>query len=173
MLTGYAMIHLANRKIEVDWGHLLVATLIVAACIWYLFDARDTSLRTSNLIFIQPGVAFAVILYLLILPQCFHQVVDGKTEPEDTNDEPGEEKQDLTLRQFLRVGSLAAAFGVFVYTMETIGFDIAAWLFVVVGLFIAGERRWWVLAVFPLVFTALVVYGYSLLIPYPFPTLII
>lgn len=167
------MIHIANRKIQVDWGHLLVATLIVAACVWYLFDARDTSLRTSNLIFIQPAVALAVILYLLILPQCFRQVVDSKTDTEDSGDEPGQEKQDLTLRQFLRVGSLAAAFGVFVFTMETIGFDVAAWLFVIVGLFIAGERRAWVLAVFPLVFAVLVVWGYAMLIPYPFPTLII
>ncbi|MEX0584920.1 MAG: tripartite tricarboxylate transporter TctB family protein [Natronospirillum sp.] len=167
------MIHIANRKIQVDWGHLLVATLIVAACVWYLFDARGTSLRTSNLIFIQPGVIFAIILYFLVLPQCFRVVTDGDVEPEETSDEPGEEKQDLTPRQFLRVASLAAAFGVFVFSMEAIGFDVAAWLFVTVGLFIAGERRAWVLAVFPLVFAALIVYGYSMLIPYPFPTLII
>jgi hypothetical protein len=163
------MSQISQRKIQVDWGHLLVATLIVIGCIWYLLDARDSSLRIGNLIFVQPAVIFAVILYVLILPQCFRWSDTGaSTSPDESNpDGP----QTLTLRQFLRVASLAAAFGLFIVGMETLGFDVSAWLFMIVGLFITGERRWWVLAVFPAVFAVLVVYGYDLLIPYSFPTM--
>lgn len=155
-----------SRKIKVDWGHIFVATLIVAFCVWYLLDTRDASLRISNLIFVQPGVIFAVILYLLILPQCFKRVEHTETPASAT-----ENQNDLTLIQLIRVASLAVAFGLFILGMNTLGFDVSAWLFMMAGLFIAGERRWWVLAVFPPLFTLFVVYGYDLLIPYSFPTM--
>jgi putative tricarboxylic transport membrane protein len=69
------------------------------------------------------------------------------------------------------VASLATAFGLFIVGMESLGFDVAAWLFMIVGLYISGEKRWWVLVLFPAVFAVLVVYGYDLLIPYSFPTM--
>ncbi|MEX1056155.1 MAG: tripartite tricarboxylate transporter TctB family protein [Natronospirillum sp.] len=167
------MSQITHHKVRIDWGHLFVVTLVVAACVWYLLDARGASLRITNLIFVQPAALFAVILYLLILPQCFHRVGGTPSRQEAETNEPGEERQNLTLRQFLRVTSLAVAFGVFVFSMETFGFDVSAWLFVTIGLFISGERRWWVLSFFPLIFTGLIVYGYSMLIPYPFPTSIL
>lgn len=158
-----------SRKFQIDWGHLLVATLIVGACIWYLLDTRGTSLRISNLIFVQPAVYLAIILYVLILPQCIR--IKSSSNLEQTPQNPGEES--LTWAQLLRVASLAVAFGLFIWGMEPLGFDVSSWLFMVVGLFIAGERRWWVLLGFPIIFTLLIVYGYDLLIPYSFPTLIL
>lgn len=176
------MIRIAGRRYEVEWGHLLVATLIIGACIWYLLDARGTSLNVQNLILVQPATIVAVLLYLLILPQCVHRVPE--TPPETVADPPGEPAEESTEKpsvrqavstgqELLRVGSLAAAFGVFVFSMESLGFDAAAWIFTAVGLFICGERRWLVLALFPPVFALLVVLGYQQLIPYPIPTLIL
>lgn len=158
-----------SRKLQIDWGHLLVATLILGACIWYLLDTRDTSLRISNLIFVQPAVYLAMILYVLILPQCvrFQSVQSDDTAPSK------ESQEALSWIQLARVASLAVAFGLFIWGMEPLGFDVSAWLFMVVGLFIAGERRWWVLLGFPILFTVFIVYGYDLLIPYSFPTMIL
>ncbi|MEH6354479.1 MAG: tripartite tricarboxylate transporter TctB family protein [Marinobacter sp.] len=163
------MIHLAGRKVLVEWGHLAVATLIAVTCLWYLQDARSASLRIANLILIQPGVIVAIILYLIVLPQCFHvfkeeEPITPKTEEEATKE------SSMTPAEFLRVASLAAAFGVFVFSLERFGFDLAAWLFMAVGLFICGERRWPVLAFFPPAFALIVVYGYQQLIPYPIET---
>lgn len=163
------MIHLAGRKVLVDWGHLAVATLIAIACLWYLQDARSTSLRIGNLILIQPGSIVAIILYLIVLPQCFHVSNEGAATAPKTEEETTEEPP-MTPAEFLKVASLAAAFGVFVFSLERFGFDLSAWLFVVVGLFICGERRWPVLAFFPPAFALIVVYGYQQLIPYPIET---
>lgn len=156
----------STRKFKIDWGHILVATLIVGFCIWYLLDTRDTSLRISNLIFVQPGVVLAIILYLLILPQCVQRIDSSSVNSDSTAT-----SADLTWVQLLRVASLAVAFGLFILGMETLGFDVSAWLFMIAGLFISGERRWWVLAVFPAALSILIVYGYALLIPYSFPTM--
>lgn len=162
------MIRVAGRTYEVDWGHLLVATLVVGVCIWYLADARSTSLNTQNLLLVQPATVLAVILYLLVLAQCVRRVADapgGAQEPSA--------KAASTLADLVRIAALAAAFGFFIFSLETLGFDVGAWIFVTVGLYICGERRPWVLAIFPLAFTVAVVLGYQQLLPYPIHTLIL
>ena len=160
-----------TRKIQIDWGHLFVATVIVAACVWYLLDTRDTSLRISNLIFVQPAVYFAVLLYVLILPQCVRWNASAEAKTVHPSAPPKEGEEPLSWRQLLRVAALAVAFGLFILGMEPLGFDVSAWLFMIVGLYISGEKRWWVLAIFPAIFTVVIVYGYDLLIPYSFPTM--
>lgn len=164
------IVRIANRVYKVDWAHLLVATLILGACIIYLIDARSTSLKIQNLILVQPATIVAVILYLLILPQCIRRVADTPAEISKAAAETTS-RHRLTPAEFLRVAALAAAFGFFVFTMEILGFDLSAWIFITIGLLICGERRLLVLIVLPLVFTFLVVLGYKKLIPYPFHTL--
>lgn len=165
---------IAGRRYEVDWGHLLVATLVVAVCVWYLFDARSVSLRPNNILFVQPATILAVLLYLLILPQCFRAISD---DPEAAV--AAEEAQTpgpggaATFGELMRVAALAAAFGFFAFSLETIGFDVATWIFTLVGLFVCGERRPLVLLIFPLVFTAAVILGYQMLVPYPITTTVL
>lgn len=166
------MVQIAGRRVAIDWGHLAVATLVLLWCLWYLYDARSASLKISNLILIQPGVIIACILYLLILPQCFRVQAGGREAvPGAASDSSPQTAADaLSLADFLRIGSLVGAFGVFIYGLEAIGFDVSAFLFILVGLFICGERRWWVLAVFPPVFAYLLVLGFTNLIPYRIET---
>jgi hypothetical protein len=166
------VVRIAGRAYTVDWGHLMVATLIVGSCIVYLIDARSTSLKTQNLILVQPATILAVVLYLLILPQCIRRVTGTPAEV-SVQTEKAASTPRITKAELLRVASLAAAFGFFVFSMEILGFDVGAWIFITIGLIICGEKRLLILALFPPVITVLLVLGYKQLLPYPIHTLIL
>lgn len=141
-------------RFEVQWGHLALLTLIAGVVIAYLLDARRVSLRTNNLLMIQPMALIALGLVATVVPQCFRRATKAR----------GESLSDLA-----RIAMLAAAFGAFTLSMERVGFDLATFGFMLVALFVCGERRWWVLLGFSAVFTLLLVLGYGALIPFPFP----
>jgi hypothetical protein len=161
-----------NRKIlgAVEWGHLLLLLLICGVVVAYLLDARATSLRTNNLLLVQPASILALILAAIVLPQCFRGKKDA-AEDEATGEATPAEKESW--RDLGKVAALAAAFGAFAISLETIGFDVATFIFVALGVYICGERRLWLIGVFSAVFTAAIVYGYQLLVPYPFPLLVL
>ena len=52
-----------------------------------------------------------------------------------------EEEEAEARRGLLRVLCLALAFGGFIAGLEDVGFDVSAWLFTLVALWIGGERR--------------------------------
>ena len=140
------------------WGHLLLLAVIGGTVLAYLLDARATSLRINNLLLVQPASILALILVVLVVPQCFRRV-----SPE-AEAQPAESLTDLG-----KVAALSAAFGAFVLALEPVGFDVATFAFMVVALFICGERRWWLNLGFSAVFTILLIYGYGAIIPFPFP----
>lgn len=148
---------------RVEWGHLALLAVIVTVVLSYLFDARGVSLNTNNLLLVQPAAVIAVVLALLVLPQ----VVVRRARDEDTA------KRWEERFKVLRVGALAAVFGVFVVFMERVGFDVATFAFTAIGLVICGERRIWLVIPFSAIFTVAVIYGYQLLVPYPFPLLVL
>jgi hypothetical protein len=149
----------------VDWGHLALLALICGVVIAYLLDARATSLRTNNLLLIQPAAILALVLAAIVLPQCFrrreHEAVTGTPASKDS------------WRDLGKVAALAAAFGAFALSLETVGFDVATFAFVALGIYICGERKLWLIALFSAVFTVGIVYGYQMLVPYPFPLLVL
>jgi hypothetical protein len=154
----------------VDWGHLLLLIFICGVVVAYLLDARAVSLKVSNLALIQPAAILALILAAMVLPQCFRR------PPEDDTAEGAEEKVEApkeTWRDLGKVAALAAAFGAFALSLEAAGFDVATFIFVALGLWICGERRYWVIGLYSAVFTVVIVYGYQLLVPYPFPLLVL
>lgn len=148
---------------SVDWGHLALLASICGVIIAYLLDARATSLKVNNLALVQPASIIALILAALVLPQCFKRRASG-TEDEDALLAPKDSWRDLG-----KVAALAASFGAFTMLMETVGFDVATFVFVALGIYICGERKLWVIALFSAIFTAVIVLGYQLLVPYPFP----
>jgi hypothetical protein len=145
-------------KLVVMWGHLALLAVIAGTVIYYLLDARGVSLRANNLLLVQPGSIVALILVALVLPQCFRRV-----------DPDAPEAQPTDFTELGKVGALAAAFGALVFSLETLGFDVGTFIFMVVGLFLCGERRWWVILPFSAIFTVGLIYGYGYLIPFPFP----
>lgn len=154
-----------DQRRSVQWGHLALLVIIGLISISYLLDARATSLKINNLLLVQPAVLLALGFIALILPQIFPKRSASELDDKDTR-----RQKHL---EIARVAVLAAAFGGFVFSLETIGFDAATFLFVAAGLYICGERRYWVIAAYSAVFTVLVVYGYQQLVPYPFPMLLL
>jgi hypothetical protein len=153
-------------SIEVDWGHLLLVLFIGGWIAAYLVDTRATSLSINNLLLVQPTAVIGLILCLVVLPQCFHRVDPARAMAIGPQAEAERRRE---LGELGKIALLAAAFGAFVTSLETVGFDVSCWLFTAVGLYICGERRWWVVLVFTTVFTLLLIYGYRAMIPFPFP----
>jgi hypothetical protein len=154
---------IGGTRYRIEWGHLLLLLFIAGTVTWYLFDARGRSLNINNLLLVQPTAILALILCAVVLRQCFVPIVSDEDEVT-----PEARREDL--RAVLKVAVMAGAFGLFAFSLETIGFDVAAWLFVAVGLYICGERRWLVLVLFPTLFTAALIYFFRALIPFPLPT---
>ncbi|HEV7264886.1 MAG TPA: hypothetical protein VGN83_08225 [Falsiroseomonas sp.] len=159
----------ARRRLHVDWGHLLVATAMAGGVVAYLLEARAVSLSTNNLLLVQPVALLALLLYLLVLPQCIR--FDAAPPAEETP--TGAAIRAEGGADLLRVAALAVCFGLFILGLETIGFDVSAWLFTLVALWIGGERRWPVLLLFPPVFAAAVILLFRLMMPYPMTTLLL
>lgn len=156
-------------KIQVQWGHLALLAVLGAVILGYLLDARATSLRTNNLILVQPVSILAMILLLLVLPQCFQREAPpdaAEAEAEDIAAEPVRRETPFELGKILVV---MGAFVMLAFMLETIGFDIAVFSFLVLGIYVCGERNWIANIAFSAVFTALLIYGYGAIIPFPFP----
>jgi hypothetical protein len=164
-----------GREYAVDWGHLAFVLLIAAAVLWYLLDARSVSLSVNNLLLVEPVAVFALALCLLILPQCLRSAdsdverVEAKPEIED----PLAPALPSETRALIRIGVLGAALGLFVFSLNLVGFDIAIWLFALVAMLVCGERRPAPLLVYPLAVALVAVYGFRALMPYPMVTAIL
>lgn len=156
----------ASRSIEVDWGHLLLLLFIGGWVAAFLIDTRATSLSIHNLLLVQPTAIIALILCLVVLPQCFRRIDPARAAAIGRQAEAERRRE---LGELGKIALLAAAFGAFTTSLETVGFDVSCWLFTAVGLYICGERRWWVVVLFTTVFTVLLIYGYRAMIPFPFP----
>lgn len=146
------------EKLVIIWGHLMLLAVIAGTILYYLIDARSVSLRTNNLLLVQPASIIALILVVLVLPQCFRRLAPDAPEAQPTD-----------LNELGKVAALTAAFGAMIFSLEHVGFDVGTFIFMVVGLFLCGERRWWVVLPFSAIFTVGLIYGYGYLIPFPFP----
>lgn len=143
---------------RVAWGQLALVTALAGLALAYLIDARSVSLSVNNLLLVQPTAILVLVLWAVIAFGCVRH--GAEAEPASRADWLGR----------LRTVSMVAAFGLFILSLERIGYDIAMALFVGFGLFIGGERRPLWLVLFPLVFSAAVILGFRALVPYPFPT---
>ena len=158
--------HAARRVV---WGHFAFILFICVVVLAYLFDARAVSTGINNLLLLEPAAVIALVLAALVLPQCFKarpaEDAAGALSADPALDQnPAHHRHDL-----LKIGAMAALLGIFSCFLEQIGFDVATFLFIAIGLVICGERTWWVVLLFSAAFTLFVVYGYSTLVPYPFP----
>ena len=146
---------------QVAWTELAIVTGLAAVAAAYLIEARGVSLDPQNLLLLQPTAWIVLILWAVIAFGCLRR-------PAPAEDAPRESRADI-----LRVLAMVAAFGAFIAALEHAGYDIAICLFVLAGLIIGGERKPLPLLLFPPIFTAAAIYGFRLLIPYPFPTTIL
>jgi hypothetical protein len=158
---------------RVDWPHLVFVTLLAVFVIWYWSDTRSVSLSINNLLLVQPLAIFVLLMYLVIVPQCFRRA-DAVDEPEaPTADDPLAPALPTEARELARVAMLGLALGIFVFSLNTLGFDIAIWTFALATMVICGERRPIPLVVYPLAVAVICVFGFRALMPYPMVTTIL
>lgn len=171
-----------GRNVSVDWGHLIVLLLIGGATSWYIMDARSVSTDTNNLLLIQPLAVVVLILIAVIVPQCFHYAdpAAGTVDPAAADKAKDVKPADLmqialpTERAaVLKMISMGGLLGLFVFSLQPLGFDIAIVLFCAIGMAICGERRPLPLIAFPVIVTLVTVYGFKALMPYPMITTIL
>ncbi|MFC5068127.1 tripartite tricarboxylate transporter TctB family protein [Flaviflagellibacter deserti] len=161
-----------GNEYRVDGGHVLFVSLIAAAIIWYLFDARGVSTSINNLLLIQPVAIFALAMVVLIIPQLFvraDKVVEEKEEEYD----PLAPKLPTDRVQVIKMLTLGAALGVFVFALNVIGFDIAIFLFAAATMLVCGERRPLHIIAFSAAVAVVAIYGFRALMPYPMFTAIL
>jgi len=146
-----------SGRIVVMWGHLALLAFVAGVVLFYWLHVRAVSLRPTNLLMIQPASILALVLVALVVPQCFRRAAEGEVVEREQVDGLGQ------------VFLLMASFVTFALLLEWAGFDVATFGFMVVGLFICGERNWLLNLGFSAFFTALLVWGYGAITPFPFP----
>lgn len=160
---------IGRHTYAIDYGHLALITLIAAAVFWYLLDTRSVSLSINNLLLVQPVAIFTLAMYLFILPQCFRKVEAGEAqavaEEDPLSPDIAGERSDM-----VRMAALSVSLGLLVLLLDTLGFDIAIFLFTLAAMVICGERRPVRLVLFSCAVTLVAIYGFRAMIPYPMPT---
>jgi hypothetical protein len=163
-----------TRRHDVDWGHLIFIFVIAAWVLWYLVDALSVSFSTHNLLFIGPVGVLALLLCLLIVPQCISR---RDVEPRDRRPARtaiGMPKAHASGKgDLLRIGGVAVSLGLFVCLLNVIGFDVATCLFALAVMFICGERRAHVLILYSLGVALVVVLGFRAILPFPMYTTVL
>lgn len=147
---------LTRRKIA--WTELGFVTAIAAGVLAFLMEARGVSLDPQNLLLLQPTAWLVLGLWAVLAFGCLTRRVPAGAPPRES------------AADMLRILALVLAFGLFTAGLEQVGYDVAICVFVLVALVIGGERHPAALLLFPPLFTLAVIYGFRLLIPYPFPT---
>lgn len=172
-----------NRRLSVDWGHLTVLVVIAGATLWYNLDARAVSTDLNNLLLLQPVAIVTLLLCLFVAPQCFTFVTDdqkplppARTAESDAGASEGAAAPPPTAgaegRDLAKMLAMGGLLGLYVFSLGTIGFDVATFLFMVAAMVLCGERRPLALAAFPAAVTFVTIYGFKALMPYPMPTLL-
>ncbi len=154
---------------QVAWGQLALATLLAGIAAAYLIEARGVSRSPDNLLLLQPTAIIVLVLYVLVAIGCFRRAPVRAADAEAVETEVAAETWPETLRS----ATMVAAFGLFIVTLDLVGYDIGIWAFTTLGLYVCGERNRLALLVFPPAFTMLMVWGFRALVPYPFPTTIL
>jgi hypothetical protein len=99
--------------LRVDWGHLALLFVFCGVTVAYLLDARATSLKTNNLLLVQPGALLLLILAAAVLPQCFRRGAPPAGDRPAPSKATFEERRARRL-ELGKVAALAAAFGAYV-----------------------------------------------------------
>lgn len=162
-----------KHNYKVDYGHLVFLTLISGYVVWYLTNTISVSTHVNNLLLVAPVSGFALLMALLIIPQCVRRADDEPVEEKPEQYDPLAPKLPTERRQVARMLMLGGALGVFVFSLAFIGFDAAIFLFAIAAMAICGERRPHHFLPFAAAITVVMVYGFKALMPYPMPTFLL
>jgi hypothetical protein len=166
---------LGRWNIEADWGHLVFATAMAAVTLAYVADVISVSTHLNNTILVVPLAMLLLALYLMLLAKSIRLDRPHKTEADGTKHQtpapdPTEPAEDQSRLDLFKSMILLAALGVYAFTYEWVGLDVATFLFVAAALVLLDVRRPVFVPLYAAVFTVVVIGGADWLLHYPMHT---
>jgi putative tricarboxylic transport membrane protein len=149
-------------------GPALVAIAIGIASLAYLGDAMSRSVRLHNLILLVPLVGFVFVMAIGIAVHHFWTKQDGRPVA-DEEDVPTDAVSVPPAAVAAMMGSLL----VYACVAPYIGFDVASALFIALCLYLQGERRWWFIVGYSILFAAAITAALAYFAGAAVPTLIV
>ncbi|MDG4720332.1 MULTISPECIES: tripartite tricarboxylate transporter TctB family protein [Thalassospira] len=154
-----------GRLSNLSLSHLAFLFMVAVTAVYLNWSAISASTKLYNLIVVVPvGITLIALIAGVIIKAL-------RADTEVLQQDPAEQRAKLhtTLVDLLLLGLFAAlCFG-----LTTVGFDIATFLFVWIGIVIGGERRWWLPPLYAALFTLFLVEGFGSLFPFPMPLLVL
>lgn len=145
----------ANFLLRLDrYGPALTAIFIAIASCAYLVQAYLTSSRLYNIIFLVPMVLTVVLLAVVV---CIRVALNAKEPIENPEAQaPSDEPESTSETSNLAIAGLMLGLVIYAFAIPYLGFDVASAAFMALSLWLLGERRLIVIAIFSIV-TAFVV----------------
>ncbi len=156
---------MSGRQSNLSFSHLTFLLLVAAAALFLNWSAVSASTKLYNLVVVVPvGIALIGLVVGIIIKNL-----------RSTNTAPAKDavEQRADRRTTMIDLVLLGLFAALCFGLTTVGFDIATFLFVWVGILIGGERRWWLPPLYAALFTLLLVEGFGSLFPFPMPLLVL
>jgi hypothetical protein len=160
MSAANPIIAVKGRKVAIDLPHLAFATAIAGWVAWFCRDAWLSQPDVENMILILPASIFALTTYLFVVASCFKVVADG---------EPAAGRAPIAKGVAIKIAGSMILLGGYVVAGPMLGFDISSFVYMLAMMAFLGERRIIPLLVIPLMFCAVVIYGFNILLSTPLP----
>lgn len=147
---------------RISTSHLVFLVLVSACAVFLNWSAVSASATLFNLIIIVPSGALVLGLAAFIL------LKSKDVSPEKTDAATKQEEKKAFLGDVL----LLAVFAVFCLSLTTVGFDVATFLFVWLGIVLGGARNWVIPPIYSAIFTFALTKGFGSLFPFPMPLMV-
>jgi hypothetical protein len=144
-------------RISLTHAALLLCVAVITCYITW--SSISASTRLYNLIVVVPAAILIGVLTLTVIWQAIWGSVPDGPQPD----------QRATLGDLF----LLVCFAVFCFSLTKIGFDVATFIFIWVGVAFGGERRLWLPPLYSAGFTLLLVKFFGSLFPFPMPLLVL
>ncbi|TDE34646.1 hypothetical protein [Antarcticimicrobium sediminis] len=138
-------------------SHAVFLAIVLAFTVAMNYSAITAKFALNNLVILVPASVLALILIGTILL--------SRPIPEDVPEE--------SLRKTLGDLLLLGLFCGFCSLMFVIGFDVATFFFIWIGIVVCGERSLWKPPAFALAFAVVVTTTFGALFPFPIVTLVL
>lgn len=138
--------------------HAALLGIIIAISGFITWSALSASVKLNNLVVVAPVATALAALTVAIIVTTLR-----KPAPKDA------EAQSPVWGDLV----LLTGFAIFCFALTKIGFDVATFLFVWVGVVMSGGKGIWQPPLFAAIFTLLLVEGFGSLFPYPMLTLVL
>lgn len=148
-------------KLRIPASHLVLLAIFLAVTAFVALNGYVASTSVRNLVVIGPIGLAVPVLVLFALVSDWRAGADADMA------------SHYTLRDTLIDVVLLGLFGALCYALTRIGFDVATFVFLWVGVVLSGGRGWWLPPLYSAVMTVFLVEAFGALFPYPMTTLVL